>query len=96
MWFGIGTTSLDENFMLDIKWWVNYLSVFNGVSILWMLHIKKPDKIARSDTCLRGMGAVSDKEYIKLEFPPESSSRNIAELELLVIVVITKVWLQMC
>ena len=85
--------NLGEEFRKDIKWWVNYLTVFNGVSILWMLHIKVPDKLASSDACLQGMGAVSGKEYIKLPFPREWKGRNIAELELLAIVVMTKVWL---
>ena len=87
------SVNLSEEFRKDIKWWVNYLTVFNGVSILWMLHIKVPDKLASSDACLQGMGAVSGKEYIKLPFPQEWRGRNIAELELLAIVVTTKVWL---
>ena len=55
--------------------------------------MKQPDCVVASDACLKTMGAVSDREYIKCEFPEEWQFSNIAHLELLAIVVMFKVWL---
>ena len=84
---------ISEEFQKDIKWWIKFLPEFQGTGILWMYQIKTLDKIAASDACLKGMGAVSDLEYCKLEFPPEATSHNIAHLELLAIVIMCKTWI---
>ena len=83
---------LDDEFKKDIYWWKKFLPDCNGVGILWMLHIKQPNRIGSSDACLEAMGAVCGKEYIKIRFPPEWRGSNIANLELLAIIVMVKTW----
>ena len=84
---------LTDEFRKDTKWWQNYLTTFDGVGIMWMNHVKQPDEVAASDACLIGMGAVSGKEYLKLEFPKEWKHKNIASLELLAVIVMVKQWI---
>ena len=84
---------ISTEFKKDVRWWLKFLPQFDGVGILWMLQVKQPDCVAASDACLKTMGAVSDREYIKCEFPEEWQFSNIAHLELLAIVVMFKVWL---
>ena len=84
---------LTDEFRKDTKWWQNYLTTFDGVGIMWMNHVKQPDEVATSDACLMGMGAVSGKEYLKLEFPKEWKHKNIASLELLAVIVMVKQWI---
>ena len=83
---------LTPEFWKDVQWWRKYLPGFQGTCIMWMYHIKKLDQLAASHACLTGMGAVAGKEYIKLEFPENVQSRNIAYLELLAIVIMCKTW----
>ena len=83
---------VSEEFKLDVAWWIKFLPEFNGVGIMWMWHIKQPDKILASDACLLGMGAVCGTEYIKAQFPCEWIGVNIAYLELLAVVVMCKTW----
>ena len=67
---------------------------FDGVGILWMLQVRSPDKIAASDACLKGLGAVSDTEFLKAAFPEEWIGSNIANLELLAVIVMCKCWIE--
>ena len=88
-----GRARIPTEFHKDIEWWYKFLPKFEGTGILWMYHIKEPDHVAASDSSLVGMGAVSGREFVKLKFPPEVTSNNIAHLELLAVIVMVKVWL---
>ena len=74
-------------------WWQRFLLGFTGQCVLWMYHVKEPNKVAASDASLKGLGAVCGKIYIKLKFTRELQNTNIAHLELMAIVVMVKVWL---
>ena len=93
---GKKTIELDAEFHKDVKWWKKYLpmSQINGTGIMWMQQVTQPDDIASSDSCLVGMGAVAGKEYIKMNFPEQWKGSNIATLELLVVVIMVKVWIR--
>ena len=86
--------AIDPKFRKDINWWLEFLPGFEGMGILWMHQMKEPDLVAASDSCLVGMGAVSGRQYVKLTFPPELQSDNIARLELLAIIIMVKTWLE--
>ena len=83
---------ITAEFYKDVKWWLKYLPMFNGIGIMWMQHISKPDKILASDACLIGIGAICESEYIKTQFPPEWQNLHIAYLELLAVIVACKTW----
>ena len=85
--------TITTEFVKDIKWWKHYLPQFSGTSLLWMYHIITPDKMGASDACLKVMGAVVGKEYIKVEFLEEWKGKNIAYLELLAVIVMCKTWI---
>ena len=76
-----------------MEWWLKYLPQFQGTGMLWMYNVSQPDKVAASDACLTGMGAVSDKEYIKMEFDDTWIGKNVAYLELLAVIVMCKTWI---
>ena len=84
---------LDDEFKKDIQWWQKYLPTFNGSCIMWMHQVLEPDAIAASDACLIAMGAVSEQEYITVEFPEHLKGDNIAVLELWAIIVMVKTWI---
>ena len=79
-------------FVKDITWWLKFLPMFNGTGIMWMYHIKQPDKIVTLDTCLEAMGAICGKEFIKCKFPKKWRGTNIAYLELMAVIVTCKTW----
>ena len=83
---------ISSEFKKDVLWWLKFMPLFNGSGILWMLHIKQPDKILASDACLQGMGAVCGREFVKARFPDEWIGQNIAYLELLAVIVMCKTW----
>ena len=88
-----GKVDVDKNMKLDIMWWIKYLPQYSGTSILWMLNISEPDSIVASDACLKGLGAVSTTQYLRLHFPPWFENKyKIAHLELWAVIVMCKTW----
>ena len=85
--------SLDSNFQKDICWFVDFLSQFNGKSMIRHPHI---DYTVRLDACLSGCGAICDgiDEYYHTPFPGFilDKCHIIAHLEMLNIVVAMKIW----
>ena len=76
----------------DLAWWGKFLEQYNGISVLWLTKIPEPDKLIASDACLKGFGAVCGKEYLRGEFTTQSSSTNIAHLEILAVLAAVRTW----
>ena len=91
---GEGWYSVDNEMFSDIRWWIQFLEKYNGVSIMWMLQEVKEDHVLASDACMSGMGAICGNEYISSVFPEwcQQLDYQIHHLEMLAIVVSLKVW----
>ncbi len=53
-----GVYEVSEEFRLDVKWWLNFLPEYNGVSLIPVSEWASVDSILESDACLSGCGAI--------------------------------------
>ncbi|XP_035695801.1 uncharacterized protein LOC118429421 [Branchiostoma floridae] len=85
---------LGEEFHKDLAWWVAFLRVYNGISIIPQEPWSVPDAVAATDSCLTGCGGICGNEYFHKEFPPAilQADNHIAYLETLTLVVAAKIW----
>ena len=88
------TVPVSHDMKLDIDWWVTFLPLFNGVSLI------KPDAWSfddfqfATDACLTGGGATCQDQCFSLVFPLNivKEAVHITALELFVVVVAVRVW----
>ena len=78
----------------DIRWWMQFINVYNGVSLIPTQLRSAPDSIFSSDACLTGCGGMSSEQYFHVEFPPQVLLRftTIHLLEALAIVIALRLW----
>ena len=78
----------------DIKWWIQYMPLYNGVSMMAWEDWSPPDQVVSSDACLTGCGAWVQGECFSTRFPEHIMAQqlHINALELLTIVVAIKTW----
>ena len=82
------------DFKKDIRWWLKYLSEYNGVSMMAMEEWEQPDATGACDACLAACGGWSEGKYFKTDFPQfiKDMQLHINALELLTIMVMLKLW----
>ena len=78
----------------DVAWWGRLMQTYNGVSIIWLHKDPVTDSILASDASKKGYGAFLSKHntYLRGEFPKEMQDRNIADLEMLAVLISLKAW----
>ena len=83
-----GRISLDADFRQDIKWFLDFLPSYNGVSVMKHLEML-PDHEIYLDACLTGCGAISGSHFYHVQFPEfiRKENHHISRLELLNIMV---------
>lgn len=74
---------------IDLLWWHTFLHGYNGVSIMSLENWSYPD-----DACLDGFGDISLNQFFHALFPSfiKENQLHIDCLELLAIVIATKIW----
>ena len=72
----------------DLNWFNTFLPVFNGASFFQYT----PSKTVRLDACPSGLGAIYDSQVYVMTLPTSWRDRNIAQLEMINILVALKVW----
>ncbi len=91
-----GLHAIDPEVHKDLRWWAEFLPVYNGISMMPVEGWSSPDEIFASDACLIGCGAwLPDlRQYFHATFPPhiQEAAGHINALELLTIIVACKVW----
>ena len=88
-----GSSSLSLGFKRDLDFFLRLLPTYNGVRVLGKQEIDYQDRL-ELDACLTGCGATTGGQYYAEVFPDFvlEKGHNIARLELLNVVVATKVW----
>ena len=80
--------------LADLRWWNEFLAVYNGVSLLrsspWI------DTTVRfcTDACISGIGGFFDGRFFHSSYPPfiDTALLSIASVEMLAVIVSLKLW----
>ena len=85
---------LSAEFRKDIRWWLRFINVYNGVSLIPTQLWSTPDSLFSTDACLTGCGGMSSEQYFHVEFPQEVLLQfpTIHLLEALAIVIALRLW----
>ncbi len=91
---GVKVFKIPQDVKLDIKWWIEFLPRYNGVSMMAVEEWSEPDQVVASDACLGGCGGVSGDACFHSVFPPFISEQDlhINALEMLALMVCMKLW----
>ena len=85
---------LTSEFKKDLHWWLGFLPLYNGVSLIPTSPWTSPDAVFSMDACLSGCGGISSMAFFHSPFPDSVLQRcsAIHHLELLVIMVAVHLW----
>ena len=85
---------LNTEFRKDIQWWINFMHVYNGVSMIKTCDWSKVDQIFTTDACLTGCGGMFGNQFFHRQFPEFVAQKNpsIVHLECLTVMVAIKFW----
>ena len=85
---------LSREFYRDIHWWLRFIRVYNGISIIPTSEWSSPDAIFATDACLSGCGGLTRHHFFHTEFPREVTDRfpSIHQLEVLAILLAVRLW----
>ena len=94
-----GKHDLTRAFKLDIQWWIRFMELYNGVSMMLVEEWSEPDAIMATDACLIGCGGwfAASRLFFHTEFPSSIKARfntkhHITQLEMLTVLLACKVW----
>ena len=45
--------------MFKLKWWLQFLRIYNGLSLITDLDWSEPDSVISTDACLKGLGGIN-------------------------------------
>ena len=84
----VNRIKLNQEFHKDLKWFNTFLSVYNGVSFFQYPYTK----VVHLDACTTGLVGFHDGQVYALQLPKSWHNCNIAQLEMINILVALKVW----
>ena len=89
-----GRVQVSRDMQQDVNWWLKFLPVYNGVSVIVEEDWIQPDGLISCDACLDGCGGWSEGQFFHARFPPwiARAQWHINALELLTLTVSLKVW----
>ena len=67
---------LNTEFRKDIQWWINFMHVYNGVSMIKTCDWSKVDQIFTTDACLTGCGGMFGNQFFHRQFPEFVAQKN--------------------
>ena len=79
---------ITEEFRSDLRWFNNFLALYNGVSFFNYA----PSKSVHLDACPSRLGATFDNQVYALPLPGSWQDVNIAYTEMINILVALKIW----
>lgn len=86
--------SLNKEFRKDISWWLDFVAVYNGVSIISDASWSAPDCVFATDACLTGCGGICGSSVFHAPFPEWVLQQfsAIHQLEFLALLVAIRLW----
>lgn len=86
--------SLNKEFKKDIRWWLNFITVYNGVSIILDTPWSAPDCVFVTDACLTGCGEICGDRIFHTSFPDSICQKfsAIHQLEFIALLVAIRLW----
>ncbi len=90
----VGAQPLSIEIRKDEEWWVRFLPVNNGVSMMSLEEWLAPDEILASDACLVGGGRWGNGQFFQYTFPEFIQEQNIHidALEMLTVILYVQLW----
>ena len=78
----------------DIKWWLQFMEHYNGISLLWLQDCLQPNLWLATDACLTGGGGHCGTQYFHYKFNSEimKETGHISQRELFTVVIAVKLW----
>lgn len=88
------TFEINDEIKMDIKFWYEFLPLFNGESVMRSIDTAVPGVEIASDCNMKACGAQSGIEYFHAKFPEAilNETNHISQRELLTVVVSLKTW----
>ena len=84
---------VEELIKKDLTWWVDFLPLYNGVSILWLEKEREPDSTIATDSTLTAVRGFSGKQYFHMTYLQKvAEGRNIAQLEMVALILGLQLW----
>ena len=83
----------------DLNWWRNFISAYNGITMIPESRFSAPDRVISTDSSLKACGGWARGQYFHLPYSNKllsNKSIHINELECLAVVVALKVWGESC
>ena len=89
-----GRITIPSELKRDVTWWLKFLSVYNGVSILWLCDAVTVNHWLATDACLTAGGGHCEGEYFHVKFNETimQETQHISQRELLTVVIALKLW----
>lgn len=86
--------SLNKEFRKDICWWLDFIAVYNGVSIISDVLWSAPDCVFATDACLTGCGGICGNMVFHAQFPDWVLQQfpAIHQLEFLALLIAVRLW----
>ena len=93
-WKTSSKIKLSSDFHKEVKWWVMFMSTFNGVAFIPSPIWNEPDVSMATDSCLDGCGGICENEFFHSTFPHSIILQGlpIHKLEFLAVLVGARVW----
>ena len=86
--------SLNKEFQKDIRWWLNFLAVYNGVSIILDTPWSAPDCVFVTNACVTGCGGICGDRIFHPPFPDSICQKfsAIHQLKFIALLLATRLW----
>ena len=89
-----GAAEVPSKIHKDVNWWIKFMNIYNGVSMLWLKDELPPSIILATNACLTAGGGNCGTEYFPFRFPESvlHQTEHISQLELFTVVIALKFW----
>ena len=90
----LGECLIPDELKAYIRWWLTFLPLYNGISMIPDPDWSDPDDIIACDACLTGAGGWYQGQYFHATFPSyiQNLGMHIDGLEMLTLTVALKIW----
>ena len=85
---------VDQEVKKDTRWWKQFMPLYNGTYIMWMVQELEGDALMATDSCLEGVGGCSRGRYFYAAIPKElQENKNCSIVHFELIALVIGVWL---